>query len=511
MQGRRVGARRLLAAFVVLAFAAVGCSSSTQSGGGRPVASQDPGPVADRDGASPTSAEDDPTTAETPAPGSPTVAADETPASTETASPEQPGTSQPTSTPASASPASPGPPPPPVKLGFAIPSGNSGAAFGVEYSSNADLGRKAIAALVAEVNERGGFGGRPAEHVVVEVDQTDQSSGTQQRLQTEACLALTEDHQVDLAISAGVTSQVHDCFAAHETALLDELVVADAADFRLYQPWLLPPMWLNATRLAKLVPLVMEEADAMSQRIGILSFDNERDRRLMEQVMVPDIEARGGKVLDVAYMPLTYDGAAAGTNNAVLRFNNQDIDTVIVWASLSGVWGLFAQQAESQMYRPAYVVSTYQTPRTAHETGIVPRNQIRNTIGAGFFATLDQSGSALPAISDEERACWEVVNRRSGTNLETREDGDPVTGLCDAVFLTEAALARAAGQPLPRADVPGHFHALGGGYDPIRFDSVFLSDEVLDALGSYSTFAFDAEGCDCFAYQHGFRPIPFRN
>jgi len=397
----------------------------------------------------------------------------------------------------------------PLKVGFILATGDSCAAFGADNCGGAseDQARQVLLAMVAEINENGGLGGHPIAPLIRGTSQTDQSQDAQSRSQNNTCIDLTEDEKVFMVVSFGVTNYARECYASHKTPLLDSLVQTDAKGYKDVAPWVIPPLWMNATNMARLMPRVWDQEGFLTKKMGLIAYIGEASRR-SEDVMVAEIEKRGGKVIEAARFPVTYDGVAAGTASAVLAFKNAGVDRVIVWATLGGAWLLFAQQAEAQLYRPRYAVSTFQYPRIVMETGSMPQAQLNGTLGVGFYSLADLNGAALPAPTKRERACWEMISRRTQITIANRQTGDTVTPVCEFGYLLKAALAPAKGRALGQADVPTYFERLGRGFSPIVFPGSHFGAGRLDAISSYRIFTYDSS-CGCMRYKVPWRGMPF--
>jgi hypothetical protein len=395
-----------------------------------------------------------------------------------------------------------------LKVGAVIRYGNPGAAFGQKIDRDAERQRRHLQAMTDEINATGGFGGRKVTLVVREVDHTNEDKENQTRLQNQVCTQLTEDDKVDVVYSWGAQFYAHKCYADHKTPALDYFYGEDEQIHIEDGPWWLPPLALNLTPTARLLPVVLDERGFLTQRMGLVSFDPPVLKRPAEQVLIPGVEARGGKIIDQYWIPITYEDIATGYTNAVVRFKQQSIDRVIVWGFGSINVGLFAHQAESQNYRPRYAVNSYQLLREVITRWQTPPQQLRGAVGFGFWPVLDLTDNALPPPSEKEKACWEVLNRRAGESFMGRSDAAHLAlGNCEPFWFTQTALAPAKGEPLSRGAIPGYFESLGTRYVPVQFPKSLFVKGGLDGIATYAHVGFD-DGCQCWKYLTPWLDIP---
>lgn len=396
----------------------------------------------------------------------------------------------------------------PITIGAVIPTGNPGAAFGVDAQSDEDAIRRVLHAVKDRMNETGGFAGRQIELIIVGVDNTDENQENQIRTQTEACIELTEDHQVFLVLGFKPTFWARACYADHGTPLLRYASTASEASMRDFRPWLLPTFGINEDRNARLLVRALGEQGRVSDKMGLISFDHPDAKQPAKDWIVPGVAALGGEVIEEVYLPINYESLAAGLANAVLRFKQQGIDNVIVWGCCGGgIWLLFAQSAEGALYYPAYTVSTYDAPGGI--VPVLPPGQRNDIAGAGWDASLDIMAGDQPPLNEREQACLDDVNQRLGTNYNGRTDPTTYVALaaCDQFGVTQVALRPAEGRTLAREDVPGLFHSVGG-YLPTRFPGADFNATSFDALSSYRLMEYGGD-CTCMRYASDVRTFPW--
>lgn len=251
-----------------------------------------------------------------------------------------------------------------------------------------------------------------------EMDQTDQSQDNETREGNEVCTRLTEDERVFMVITFVLWARhSYDCYAQHQTPIWSLTSNIDAAGMRRLQPWLLPSLWLSYTRMAKLIPLALDEENGLTQKMGLVGFDLPDLRSAAESTLIPSIQSRGGRVIDKIYVPPEYS-SAADIAGAVLGFKQAGINRVVIFAPGGAAWMLFAREAESQDYDPAYAVSSYDNAN--YVEGLISREQARGTIGAGFRLAFDVSEPAQPDPRPREKQCWAIMKKRAGVTINNR-------------------------------------------------------------------------------------------
>jgi ABC-type branched-subunit amino acid transport system substrate-binding protein len=401
-----------------------------------------------------------------------------------------------------------------IRIGFVIAAGNPGTAFGGSVAYDQDANARMVKAFVEETNARGGIAGRQIVPYYAFNDNSDQSDRAQLESQTAACTSLTEDHHVFavIAINPGGVKMSYDCYAKHHTPLIDS-VLDDADQERMDQlaPWLLLPMYMNFTRMARLLPQVLKQESFLSARMGIISYDRPSTRRVTEKVLAPELERLGGKVLEKVYLEPSYQGIGSGTASAVLRFKGLNIDRVVVLAPGGGALAIFASQADSQGYHPRYGISTYDAPANLEklmaQTGV--ERQLDGAVGVGFLPGRDILDAYAPALTPRERACFDVVRKRTGSNYSARQQdaaAGTALGACEHLAFLKAALEQRVGRSLTQPEVGVEVAKLGGRYLPVNVPSSSFGPKKLDGVNSYSVVAYTA-ACKCFQYRGPWRGL----
>lgn len=425
--------------------------------------------------------------------------------------PQGPGPSEPASDPGDETE----PETAPLRMGVIVPEGNAGSALGASLAFE-DY-RQIAEALVTVLNEEGGIAGRPIEAEIREASQDDQSQENQTQQAQAICASLTQDTQVDLVVADGTTGTqwALDCYADADTPVLLPSSVVDDKEVRDLRPWVLPYPLHTTDRVARELPRVLGGQGALTDSIGILAYDLPDTRRVVEEVLKPEIERQGGTVLETRYMAATYQDVSAQTSSAVLRFKAQGIDLVIPgFASGGGVTGIFMHEAESQDYRPNYGLSSLDVPVVVDDTMGAPQAQMANSIGMGYLPAHDVPQSQYPPTAREQE-CWDVVNGQLGTSYSQRSptasNGYAAIQLCELFWLVDTALDPAAGSAFGSSDIIEYIEALGDSYRPVQLPRARFASGRPDGAAVQRVFGFDADGCSCFTYTADWTPVGATN
>ena len=374
--------------------------------------------------------------------------------------------------------------------------------------------RPMVDALVAELNATGGIAGRRVTAVIAAGSNPTSVSREQfVRSENEACIRLTEDEKVFLVLSVDGASGLYAqrCYANHHTPYLD-LGGAGDQDYRDMKPWLLPAPVPSLDALARAYVQGLREQGFIGPKMGVWVWDIPGFRRVADRVLVPELTAAGGEVVDVFYSAaLTVGDYFAELSSAVLRFQSRGVERVILW-DIGTAWPDFAQRADAQAWKPRY--GLYSGVHPHNNLPDVPRGQRVGTVAAGTCPACDVGDSVFP-LTTREKACFDIVNRRAGTSFSKRSFRDnennflpmATLSLCQLLDMTRAALAPATGKALAQSDLWKYFHALGDQPPVVTPPQTRFTPEEWDGAEYYAHLAYH-ENCDCFRYTSDWKRIP---
>lgn len=395
----------------------------------------------------------------------------------------------------------------PLRVGIILASGNPGTAFGVTTAAtnNAQIENE-FNAIAGDINARGGFGGHRISLVFAEDDRTDTGSNSQTPIQNQICTSLTEDNHVDFVIATVDTQYANACYARHRVPIMPGGQTGDQT-YHALSPWLMPS-GLSTQHLAQLIPLDLRQQGFMTQRMGVIAFDTPDVQSVVKSILIPQIQAQGGKVIDAVYFSPTYDQLAAATANAVLKFRNDQVDRVVYMAPGGGTWLAFTRAASAQKYYPRHAISTVDEPQWT--APLIPADELVGTVGPGVLPVVDETPSQLPPPNQREKACWALLNKKTGSKYSAHDNSSTVaSGECELMYLAQSGFKALSGLRWDPSRVQGGFYAIGDSYPAILFGGLGFRKGQSDSVMSYAHIVWDAP-CGCMRYDSRFMRMPFR-
>ena len=397
----------------------------------------------------------------------------------------------------------------PVTVGFMIPKADqseTAAAFGV--SNGNTVGPRGMTfALVKALNAKGGLAGRQIKPVYAVYDSAGENYDAQYQ---EACSTFLQDNKVEAVMTPFLYAPVlHDCLRkAGVPLVLGQLNTTDETNYGkggVYSPY-----GLSDDARYRLVLEHHKAAGflAPNSRIGILLGGCANDGRAYGRTVVPTMKRLGLKEVAKAEIRCLSGfsdagGAVSELQAAVLQFRQNGVDRVVIVGNdeANGVF-LFAQQAESQGYRPGYAVSSNMAPAVTR--GNMPVEQARNVRGVGWNPSLDDQTPYKP--TPVEKRCLDMLAAQN-QSAATATDRYFSFIVCGTVFLYEAALKASGGQSSGTA-IATAVAGLGTTYAApgVLAGSTRLGSDRRYGPAQARPFAF-VESCSCFRFAGPARQI----
>lgn len=306
-----------------------------------------------------------------------------------------------------------------------------------------ELQRKIYEALVADANERNLASAREIEAVYVTFNPLEESS------MQAACQRLAQDEKVFAALNVG------GYYGDAILCLTERYEVGFFAGASEATPWYQRSGGRFFSLTANKDRLLANQAGELDRlgvltgkKIGILTKEpRHQDGAAVVRTLEPVLRSLGHTV---AYRTeLSNDAGTASTQMpvAVSQMRQAGVDFVVV-ATNTVYATQFVQQAESQGFLPAYSASDF----AQGTVDFSAQNMPRSYDGAlGITSTrINEHRQGLPE-PERDRACRELITRRSGIALERGSDeyGTAVIS-CDLVQYVAAGLGRAG----PRLRLP---------------------------------------------------------
>lgn len=400
----------------------------------------------------------------------------------------------------------------PVKVGIvqtAVPAEEFGISFGNTVSE-----RQVYDAVVKSLNAEGGLAGRRIEPVYAS---TSTGSSNWEDDFSRACATFTQDNLVDV-----VVGYVFNHYASFESCLAKKQIphfntgfnIPDEQELRNYPLYLAVGVpSIGRRSLAKIDGAVATAVLTRTSRVGLANDNCPGTRRSRDAVAVPALKRAGITVVRTFEVDCVQGYSDAGTASAqmqsmVLAFASERVDTVLFHSVSEGPSLLqFAITAESQEYRPTYVMSSLANLSVLAEQDQMPREQLRNVKAFGWMPNQDIAPRQYSPPNAPQKRCLALLKKQGVVPVAAVDYGFAYN-ICEVLFLYEKGLERSGGAktgpPLVRA-----IHTLG---------ESFVSSMNLDGRSVYGTGRQDAvaaarplvyrDECGCFQYTGSIRPIP---
>lgn len=371
--------------------------------------------------------------------------------------------------------------------------------LGVKGTTTGD-DKGAYDALIADVNSRGGLGGRKVVPIYYANNNTDGSFDSQGQA---ACASFTEDHKVDLAIVTGTATRLlPGCLAAHHVPTLpvgnimfDDTVLAGWAPYVYWSGMLSPDRW------APWIDLLSSNGYfGQASKVGLVTYETPLHHRVVERVVGPALARAGHQAADVAYTTEPPSVSALGSSatelsNVILRFRSENIDHVMFVGTQGAAPFLWMPQAESQGYRPRYGFTSADFPYVVQANAATA--QLRDAIGMGWTPVRDVNFSQDPGGNPAAARCEAIMAKAGNKTPDRSADWQSHIAPCEAMFFFEAVFARATGTS--GAAFRAAVDQLGTSYQsPHTFATRFVHDHY-DGVSQVRAFRYDT-GCSCFGY-----------
>lgn len=393
---------------------------------------------------------------------------------------------------------------------------NTTIALGITYCSdcagtNAAVGaggedpgdtRRYFKAALDEVNARGGVLGRKLVPVFHEISASDPVDVTAQA----ACETFTKDNKVLIMYFRG--DLFYEC-GKKAGILVGALAGGTGPTYEKF-PNVFAPSQVRLERLYDVTVKAMvragwhkPEPTWPTGKIGLITWDDNEYRFAMKNGYLKAMGAAGLKEEDVRYIAVPQDAgaltdASAAISNAVLSFNDKDIDHVFIGDGPAGIFGgcgltfLFLTNARSQGYFPRYGFNSNNCPDFANH----PKDQLAGMLGIDSSDTevAHDEGIALNPVRER---CYATMKKQG---LPVGEDQTRnIAGLaCEYAYFAEAVVKRATnGTTLPSMIAAAE--SLGTSYrSPTNYGNR-LGPRQHDGPALFRALQWDA-GCSCTKY-----------
>ncbi len=398
----------------------------------------------------------------------------------------------------------------PITVGIVITATSNADQFGVSMGntlSEENIDRKLIDAL----NARGGLNGR---RIVPVFASTDTGSNNWETDFAAACATFTQDNKVE-----AVLGYVFTYFSSFESCLAKKAIPHLNTGFNIPDAHELRPFPLHVALdvptidRRSLTKLEMAAADGVltaKSRIGVVRDSCPGSARSYDQVFLPAAKRLGLNVVKSVELNCANGNSDSGAavqalQNAVLQFASNKVDQVLFHAASEGpALLLFSVSAESQGFRPGYIVTSLANLEALK--GYLPAAQRAKVNGYGWLPTQDVPPQSYPRPNAAQARCLGLLSSQ-GVKPVAGPDYFYAYNICEAFFAYEQALARTHGSSRG-TDVVAAVKGLGTSFVSVTNDGGSAFSPAWPDAPRAARHASYADSCGCFRYVGAARMIP---
>jgi hypothetical protein len=400
----------------------------------------------------------------------------------------------------------------PISIGVVLTGTSNAESFGVSMGNT--LSEENIdRALIAALNAHGGLNGRT---IVPVFAHTDTGSNNWETDFSAACATFTQDNHV-----VAVLGYVFNYFSSFESCLARKGIPHLNTGFNIPDVQELRPFALHVAldvptidrrTLTKLEMGVADGVLKTTSRIGVLRDTCPGTGRSFDQVFLPTarrLHLNVVKDISISCPNGQADSGAAvqAIQSAVLQFASSGVDRVLFPATSEGpALLLFSLSAETQGYRPEYVVTSLANLEA--EKGYLPAAQRANIHGYGWMPTQDVPPSAYPMPNAVQARCLALLKSKQVVPV-AGPDFYYAYNICEAFFVYELAL-RTTGGASEGSAVIAAVKGLGTSFVSLTNEGGSAFAPSLPDAPRAARHVLWADACSCFRYTGPSRAIPFR-
>jgi ABC-type branched-subunit amino acid transport system substrate-binding protein len=398
----------------------------------------------------------------------------------------------------------------PLSIGVVLTGTSNADQFGVSLGNT--LSEKDVdQAVIDGINKEGGIAGRK---VVPVYASTDTGSANWETDFAAACATFTQDHHV-----VAVLGYVFNYFPSFEGCLAQRGVVhlntgfniPDRTELSRYPLFLaVDTPTIDRRGMLKLDGGVATGVLTKASKLGILTDTCPGTERSLAATFLPTAKRLGVTVAKTVTINCANgnadSGAAVGSiQNAVLQFVAAGVDRVVIHGVSEGPpLLLFALAADSQGYRPTYLVTSLANLDTLK--GFLPASQKANIHGYGWMANQDVPPAAYPKPNASQKRCLGYLAAK-GLKPTAGPDFAYAYNFCEAVFTYQRAVERTGGLSAG-AKVMTAIQAFGANVESVINNEGSAFGPRLDDAVRATRHAVYTSSCGCWAYTGAARTIP---
>ena len=311
---------------------------------------------------------------------------------------------------------------------------------GVDFSALAGTGlvpelgdqEAQVTALVEEINEEGGIGGR---QINLHFELIDGISGGQDVIQA-ACIAATEEFEAAVAILPPAAARVlTECTAVTNQTLTIYATGMDDALYGEADGRLFTPSGISIDRQLRAQARAMDDLGVLDdETIGVVSGSNPPEFvSVVEDVLIPELEQLGHDPAEVITVPCEQLTTCEQYDATAQRLKDAGVTTVFM--NLANTFGAGLVEAATNIdYHPRWLMEGNQTTDTVSGFFESVKDEWDGAVGLGFAFSEPED---IRPLSTE---CNEIVTTRSGEEYEAGTDAFGFTAqVCSEFRLLDLA------------------------------------------------------------------------
>jgi hypothetical protein len=309
---------------------------------------------------------------------------------------------------------------------------------------------KAIQAVVDAVNANGGMGGRQIQPTFQKYDAQQDSP----EYAESQCKALTQDTQVFAVVMDGqFQNNLRPCYAAARTEMFDQtLIPQDATSLNELAPFFWAPALPDYAAFAKAQVDVLNGAGYFngSKGVKVVAPDTEVTRRIVEQTVLPGLQALGVPNSSVSYVDSSNPGTlGAGSSAALAAAQSAGQDRILMIGGARILPNLFADPLVADL-DATYSISSWDNPAFfVDNQGFFVAEKLQGMAGLGFMQALDLRKDASAVFPDPARPtevlCKNTIDAAGAAAPEGFRENYRITlQYCDSTLAMDAALDKLA-------------------------------------------------------------------
>ncbi len=387
---------------------------------------------------------------------------------------------------------------PPIKVGILILDLGNVTALGFPAGASVKDMQSVWQYWIDQYNAKGGANGRPLQPFYVTYDPLQEAS------MREACLELTENKKVFLAVaSGGFVGPPMLCFTEeHGTPLLVAGSSGVPQEFFPRSKGLLLTTFQGSDRAVQNLAQELDNINALrNKKVGIM-FDLRSGPQSIARRLEQELKGRGHDVRHVSVYSADYQTAASQVPVEVQQMRTNKVDVIVNMAHTL-ILTQFSQDATSQGYVPPYYNSDWNGANSDFYYSNMPSSYDGN-----INFTITRTGeyrvnAPEPAI---DKRCREEASTALGRTIARDDSTGGFVRDCAFFELATRGLV-AAGKNLTPASFSGGLRSLGP-VDVAAFGGIAYGPNRFDGADRVRTTQWKSD-CKCLVPVTGFRALKY--